>query len=158
MSEEDASSARIVADADVLAADLLVGGAARDALDHCRRHSWVELVATPQLLDDAEGVIRNCSDGELAMDWRDRIEELTVMVSQSEGDHPALAAAYNGNAAHLLSFDDTLTSARANQSLQAQMTVSVRPPDAFAQIFDPTRLYESLHTDSYSGPDRDPRA
>jgi hypothetical protein len=35
----DADPTRVVADADVLAADLLVGGVARDALDHVRAHS-----------------------------------------------------------------------------------------------------------------------
>ena len=45
--------ARVVADADVLAADLLVGGSAREALDIVRRHSWLEFVVTDSLLNDA---------------------------------------------------------------------------------------------------------
>ncbi|HMB50092.1 MAG TPA: hypothetical protein VKM69_05475, partial [Natronoarchaeum rubrum] len=49
--------ARIVAGADVLAADALVGGPARAALDHVRSHSWIDLVASDHLLDDAEAVI-----------------------------------------------------------------------------------------------------
>ena len=50
----------VVADADVLAADLLCGEAAenpaRTALDHVRRHSWMSLVASDPLLDDAQAV------------------------------------------------------------------------------------------------------
>ncbi|RLM83478.1 hypothetical protein D3D02_18005, partial [Halobellus sp. Atlit-38R] len=37
------SPARVVADADALAADLLLGGAAREALDALRSHAWTTL-------------------------------------------------------------------------------------------------------------------
>ncbi len=68
--------ARIVADADVLAADVLVDGDAREAMDIVRNHSWVELVASNELLDDTEEVIRELADAELAADWRKKIETL----------------------------------------------------------------------------------
>lgn len=154
----EANPARIVADADVLAADLLVGGSACEALDHVRRHDWVELLASDLLLDDAEAVIAALTDDDLAAAWRDRIERERVAVSHPEGDHPALASAYQGEAAHLLTFDDGLSSAATNRSLQSHMTLSIRSPDAFARLFDPESLYESIHDDEYPGPDRDPRA
>ncbi|WP_336328102.1 DUF7384 family protein [Halovenus sp. HT40] len=154
----EANPARIVADADVLAADLLVGGPAREALDHIRRHDWVELLASDPLLDDAEAVITALTDDDLAAAWRDRIERERVAVTHPEGDHPALASAYQGEAAHLLTFDDDLSSAATNRSLQPHMTLSIRSPDAFARLFDSESLYESIHDDEYPGPDRDPRA
>jgi predicted nucleic acid-binding protein len=155
MTESD--PARIVADADVLAADLLVGGAAREALDAVRAHSWVELVASDPLLDDAEAVIADLADGELAGAWRDRIEELRVAVDHPSGDHPALASAYRGGAAHLLSYDDDLRNAKAGAELGSRLNVSVKTPAGFAGLFDAESLYEAVEGGEYPGPDRDPR-
>lgn len=154
MSDHDADPARVVADADVLAADLLVGGTAREALDQIRRHSWVELVASDPLLDDAEHVIGELSDDSLAADWRECLTDERITVDHPPDDHPALASAYRGGAAHLLSFDDRLTSATANLTVQPHLALSVRTPDAFTTVFDPERLYESLFEDAYPGPDR----
>ena len=154
----DASPARVVADADVLAADLLVGGAAREALDHVRRHSWVRLVASDALLADAEAVVAELSDPDLAADWRDRIDCERELVDHPDGDHPALASAYRGGAAHVLSYDETLRSAKTGAVLNEHMQVSVRPPDAFATLFDAESLYELVEGGAYPGPDRDPRA
>jgi predicted nucleic acid-binding protein len=153
----DADPTRVVADADVLAADVLVGGGARDALDHVRAHSWVTLVASDPLLDDAQATVARLTDEELAADWRDCVERLREPVSHPDGDHPGLASAYNGNAAHLLSFDERLGSATGNLSLQTHMQVSIRTPDAFATLFDAESLYEATRDDAYPGPDRDPR-
>jgi predicted nucleic acid-binding protein len=155
--DHDPDHARIVADADVLAADLLVDGAAREALDHLRRHSWLELVVTDPLLDDAEAVITDLADTELAADWRAKIEDETLVVDQPEGDHPALAAAYRGDAAHVITQDGSLQSIEAGANLKAVMDVSIRSPDAFARVFDPAGVYELLFDDAYPGPDRDPR-
>ncbi|MXR52029.1 hypothetical protein GRX03_10510 [Halovenus sp. WSH3] len=155
MTESDPT--RIVADADVLAADLLVGGAARDALDHVRRHDWLSLVASDALLADATAIIADLADAALAEDWRDRIEIERVAVDHPEGDHPGVASAYHGEAAHLLTLDDGLSSAAANRSLQPHMALSVRSPDAFARLFDPASLYESVYEEAYPGPDREPR-
>jgi len=149
-----ASPARIVADADVLAADLLCDGPARAALDHVRRHSWLTLVASEQLLDDAEAVVRELADGQLAADWRERIEREAELVDQPAGDHPGLASAYRGEAAHLLTYDADLRSAKTGLSLQPHMELSVRPPDAFARLFDPTSLYDVVVGGEYPGPDR----
>jgi len=154
----EASPARVVADADVLAADLLVGGDARAALDHVRSHSWVTLVASDALLADAETVIADLSDDALAADWRERIEAERESVDHPEGDHPALASAYRGEAAHVLSYDETLRSAKTGMALNEHMQVSVRTPDAFATLFDAEALYELVEGGEYTGPDRDPRA
>jgi hypothetical protein len=151
------SPARVVADADVLAADLLVGGAARAALDCLRRHSWTTLVASDPLLDDAEAVVADLAEPSLAADWRERVGEWRVPVSHPAGDHPALASAARGGAMHVLSFDDRLTSARAGASLRAHLPVSVRHPRAFATLFDPDSLHREVVGGEYPGPDRDPR-
>ena len=157
-SDREVGHGRIVAGADVLAADLLVGGAARDALDHVRRHSWLDLVATEPLLDDAGAVVADLADADLAGDWRRTLEGAAVVVDQPAGDHPALAAAYRGEAAHVVSMDERLQSPEAGAALRGAMDVSVRSPDAFASVFDPAGVYELLFDDEYPGPDRDPRA
>lgn len=153
----DADPTRVVADADVLAADLLVGGPAREALDAVRAHSWLTLVASDALLDDAEAVIAALADESLARDWRARIECEREAVDHPAGDHPALASAYRGGAAHLLTFDEGLGSAGANLSLQSHVDISIRSPAALAHLFDAEALYEATHDDDYPGPDRDQR-
>ncbi|GAA0225757.1 hypothetical protein ACFFQF_10460 [Haladaptatus pallidirubidus] len=150
--------ARIAVDADVLAADLLVGEDAREAMDIVRGHSWVELVASDALLDDTEWVIRQLANDELALDWREKIAELRVKVEQSPGDHPALASAHAGNAAHIVSYDDGLRSAKTAAALQGRISVSVKQPDGFVSLFDPESLYEVVVGGEYPGADRDSRA
>jgi predicted nucleic acid-binding protein len=154
----DPSPARVTADADVLAADLLVGGSARAALDHVREHSWVPLVASDHLLDDAEAVVRRLGDAELARDWRDRIERECELVSHPAADHPALASAYRGGAMHLLTLDESLLSASSGAALRGRVETSPRHPRAFATLFDAESLYREVVGGEYPGPDRDPRA
>lgn len=155
---DDGRVARVVADADVLAADLLVGGPARAALDHVRRHSWVALLASGPLLADAEAVVADLADPDLAADWRERVEPLRTPVEHPDGDHPGLATAYRGEAGHLLTFDDDLGSVETNLGVGSHLDLSVRSPDAFARLFDPERVYPAVEGDEYPGPDRDPRA
>lgn len=155
MSDRDADPTRIVADADVLAADVFLDGPARAVLDEVRRHSWLTLVASERLLADAEAVIAALGDETLADEWRECIERECVTVEQPAGDHPGLAAAYVGGAAHLLTYDEDLTSVSANLGLQSRTAVSIRPPDAFVRLFDAASLYESVFEDAYPGPDRD---
>lgn len=150
--------ARVVADADVLAADLLCGGAAREALDVVRSHGWVTLVASEPLLADAEAVIERLADDEIASDWRAAIAGLVELVDHPEGDHPALACAYRGDAVHVLSFDEGLRSARAGVAIRARVETSVKHPAAFVRLFDPASMYEVVVGGDYPGPDRDPRA
>ena len=149
---------RIVADADVLAADLLVGADARRALDAIREHSWLTLVASDPLLDDAAAVVESLADASLAADWRERVEGWRFRVEQEPGDHPGLASAHRGNAAHLLSFDERLTSATGGATLRKHVDVSVRTPTAFAAVFRAERLWPEVGEGAYPGPDRDPRA
>lgn len=155
--DPEPSPARVVADADVLAADLLVGGPARHALDHVRAHSWVTLVASERLLDDAEAVVSRLADDDLAADWRTTVEPVADLVEHPAGDQPALASAAAGGAMHVLSFDERLTSAQAGAAIRSRLETSVRHPDAFARLFDPGSLYRSVVGGDYPGPDRDPR-
>lgn len=152
MSERDPDPTRVVADADVLVADLLVGGAARDALDHVRRHDWMALVASEPLLNEAQAIVAGLADEDLASDWRERVRADAEPVEHPPGDHPALASAYRGSAAHVLSFDPVMTSARAGAALK-RAGVSVKRPDAFARVFDPEELYPALFDEPYPGPD-----
>ncbi|UPV75381.1 hypothetical protein M0R89_04770 [Halorussus limi] len=153
----ETNPARIVADADVLAADLLVGGAAREAMDAVRGHSWVELVASDHLLDDAEAVVRDLADDDLAAAWRERVEDLRIEVEHPPDDHPALASAYRGQAAHVLSYDEGLRSAEAGATFGSRLNVSVKTPEGFAALFDAESLYEAVVGGDYPGPDRDAR-
>jgi len=148
---------RVVADADVLAADLLVGGDSRAALDHVRAHSWVVLVASDVLLDDAGAVVTALADEALAADWRDRIERERERVTHPAGDHPGLASALHGGAMHVLTLDEALQSAGAGATIRAHVETSVKDPAAFARLFDPAGLYPAVADGTYSGPDRDPR-
>lgn len=148
---------RIVADSDVLVADLFVGEASRAVLDTVRAHSWLDLVATEPLLETAESAIETLADGALAVEWRERIDELVTTVEQPSGDRPALAAAYRGNAVHVVSLDDRLKSVDAGANLRGAMDVSVRSPEAFDSVFDPETAYELTFETSYTGPDQEPR-
>ncbi|WP_246984558.1 DUF7384 family protein [Halorientalis marina] len=149
---------RFVADADVLAADLLLVGAAREAVDLARAHSWLTLVATDPLLDDAAAVVADCADPALADAWREKAATLADVVDQPAGDHPALSAAHNGEATQLLSYDEGLGSAKTGATLRKYVDVSVRTPEAFVRLFDPESIYEVAVGGEYPGPDRDPRA
>jgi len=153
----DATPARIVADADVLAADLLVGGATREALDRVREHSWLALLASDRLLADAEAVVAALSTPELAAPWRRLAEARLERIDQPAGDHPALATAYRGGAMHVLSLDDRLVGAEAGAALRGRFPVSVRRPAAFLAVFDAGSLHAETVGGDYPGPDRDPR-
>ncbi|QGN08043.1 hypothetical protein Hrd1104_12550 [Halorhabdus sp. CBA1104] len=147
---------RFVADADVLAADLLVGGQARQAMARIRAHDWLTLLASDALLADAAALIADIAGQSLATDWRARIERERHSVTHPDGDHPALASAVAGDAGHVLSFDEQLTGAQAGVALR-RYTVSVRSPAAFLAVFDAQSLYEATVGGDYPGPDRDPR-
>ncbi|XVH32641.1 DUF7384 family protein [Haloferacaceae archaeon DSL9] len=155
--EPDPSPARVVADADVLAADLLVGGASRRALDCLWTNSWTTLVASDALLDDAERLVAACADEALTADWRALVDAWREPAVHPAGDHPALASAYRGGAMHVLSLDDRLTSAAAGSTLSGRFSVSVREPAAFAFLFTPESLYTEVADGDYPGPDREPR-
>lgn len=157
MSDPDPSPERVVADADVLVADLFVDGASRAALDHLRRHSWTTLVASDALLADAEAAIAELGGASLAADWRDRVEAWREPVDHREGDHPALGSAVGAGAMHLLTLDDRLVGPETGVGLRRYATVSVRTPAAFATVFDPEALHESVVGGEYPGPDRDER-
>jgi len=154
----DPTPARVVADADVLAADLLGIDHARSALDLLRTHSWTTLVASDPLLDDLEAAVAALTDPELARDWRAQITHWRTPVSHPAGDHPALSSAYRGGAMQVISLDPTLTGPRAAAGLRDRLPVSVREPRAFEAVFSPARLYPEVAADPYPGPDRDARS
>lgn len=148
---------RIVADADVLAADVFLDGDARTAMDAVRAHAWLDLVVSDPLLDDAEAIIAALGDARLADDWRTIIESRCRTVDHPDGDHPGIASAYAAGAAHLLTLDDRLTSPEAGVAIRQAMPMSARTPSAFVKVFDPGALYEATFDDDYPGPDADPR-
>ncbi|MFO8114632.1 MAG: hypothetical protein R6U01_04615 [Halorubrum sp.] len=156
--DREPSPARVVVDADALAADLLVGGAAREALDALRAHSWTTLVASDALLDDAAAVVSALADADLAADWRAAVEAWREPVAHPAGDHPALASAYRGAAMQVVSLDPSLTGARTAAGLRDRLPVSVREPRAFATVFSAESLYPEVVGGTYPGPDRDPRS
>jgi|SRR5699024_1241108 len=153
----DPDPAGVVADADVLAADLLCGGPAREALDLVRAHSWVTLTASDPLLADARGLIATFADDDLADAWDERIRDLRVRVEHPPEDHPALASAAAGGAAHVLTFDDDLRGAQTGMALREHVATSVKHPRGFVGLFDPEKLYPTVIGGEYPGPDRDPR-
>ncbi len=153
----EASPARVVADADVLAAALLVGGTPRDALDMLRAHSWTTLVVSNPLLDDVEAIVASLATSKLASDWRAKLAEWADIVDHPDADHPALASAYHGGAMQLLSLDPSLTGVQTGVGLQDRLPVSIREPAAFCAVFSPERLYPVVVGGSYPGPDRDAR-
>lgn len=155
---EQPNPARVVASPAVLVTDLLVGGEAREALDHVRRHTWVDLVASDVLLAETQALVARLADADLARTHRDRLRAEARRVEQPAGDHPVLASAYRGRAGHVLAYEEPLRSAKTALSLKPRVDVSVRSPDAFSRVFDPESLYEHVEGSTYPGPDRDPRA
>lgn len=151
------SPTRVVVDADVLAADICLDGPARAVLGDLYRQSWMTLVASDQLLADAEAVIETVATEALATEWRDQITAWRQPVDHPSEDHPALGSAYRGGAMHVLSFDEALTSSAAGATLNNYVSVSVRQPDAFQLLFDPASLYATEHDGQYPGPDRPSR-
>ncbi|PSQ42993.1 hypothetical protein BRD17_07360 [Halobacteriales archaeon SW_7_68_16] len=148
----------MVVDADVLAADLLVDGVERTVGDRLRSHSWLDLVASDALLGRAEAVIAAVVDADLATAWHDRIDDERIAVDHPPGDHPGLASAYRGNAAHLVTGEESLRSVETGATVRRYVDLSIRSPDAFRRSFDPSRLYPMVVGGTYPGPDRDPRA
>lgn len=149
--------ARVVADVDVLAADLYLDGSARAALDLIRSHSWISLIASERLINETTTLIEQLGSQALAEHWAAKIQQRTTIVEHPPRDHPALASAIRGNAAHLLSHDPKLSSAKTGVALQSHGHTSVKPPDAFVRLFDPQTAYEHITGTEYPGPDHPPR-
>ncbi|MFB6138320.1 MAG: hypothetical protein ABEJ42_08310 [Halobacteriaceae archaeon] len=132
---------RVVADADVLAADLLVGGDSRVAMDLVRDHDALTLVAAGPLLDDAAAVVASTMGDEgLARDWRAAVAALATVVAVPAGNHPAFAAARATGAGHVLTLDESLTGVAAGLAVKRHVETSVKTPGAFAATVDPTKL------------------
>ncbi|MFW6448410.1 MAG: DUF7384 family protein [Halobacteriota archaeon] len=149
---------RVVADADVLVADLFVDAEARAAMDLIRSHTWFELVASEPLLATARAAIVSLADAELADDWLERVRGEARLVEHPAGDTPALASAYHAGAGHLVTYDPQLRSAATGVRMRRAMPLSVRHPRAFADRVDPAVVYEVATDEPYPGPDADPRS
>lgn len=147
----------IVADIDVLAADLFIDGPSRAAMDLIRSHSWMTLVATTDLLDQAAALIESLATPALATDWRKRCVEIATIVEPAGSGQEALVAAHAGNAATVLSLDPAAQSARAGTAIRKAVETSIKSPDAFVTMTDPQSLYQTCFDAPYPGPDRDPR-
>lgn len=152
-----AEPTRVVADVDVLVADVFIDGDARRALDHVRGHSWLEWYVSEALVELASGYIASLGDEELAAGWNDRVRRATITVDHPTGDHPALATANSAKAGHVLSYDEGLRSAKTALALRDRLATSVKHPRGFVRLFDPATLYEATQGAPYPGPDRDPR-
>ncbi len=148
--------ARVVADADVLAADLFLDASARSALDLIRSHSWITLLASDILIDQTTILIDQLSSSTLADHWAHKIRQHTTIVDHPTSDHPALATAIRGNTAHVLSHNPKLTSAKTGAALQSHGPTSVKSPEAFVRLFNPKTAYEHITGTEYPGPDRPP--
>jgi len=141
----------------VLAADLLVGGPAREALDALRSHAWTTLVASDPLLDDAEAVVASLADDGLAADWRGAVEAWREPVAQPAADHPALASAYRGGAMQVVSLDPSLTGPQAAAGLRKS---DAGERSGAARVRDRVLASEAVSGGrrGVPGPDRDPRS
>lgn len=150
---------RVVADAGVLASDILLDGSARAAMDLVRSHDWLGILASEPLLADGAAILRDLTDDSITKQWHDEIRSLVTAMEHPEGDHPAIATAAAGDARHVLSLDPELQSAETGVAIRRNATVetSVRSPAAFVRLFDPADIYEAVYGSSYPGPDQDPR-
>lgn len=131
---------RIVADSDVLAADLLVGGSARKALDMIRTHEFLSLITTDTILLETQRIIEALADADLAEDWGSRARVEFTVIKPSGGGHPAFEAAATSNAATVLSLDERLQSMRAGVAIRDHVATSVKSPQAFVAMVDPKAL------------------
>ncbi len=155
---DDPDPTRVVADVDVLAADLFVDGDARAALDIVRSHSWLTLILTESLLEETAAVIATLADDRLAADWRTTAATAGIVVEPTHEGHPALVAAADGNAATILSHDERFQRAATGAAIRPYLATSVKSPASFCHLVDPSSLYGVVADGPYPGPDRDPRA
>ena len=127
---------RVVVDSGVLAGDVKKEKSAKIVMEIIRRSPWIVIIASIPLLDEAQTVIETDFGEELAKKWREDIESMCEIVDHLEGDHPALASAYVGNAQHIISRDGRLTNAKAGVAIRTKIETSVKRPDAFVKLFE----------------------
>lgn len=127
---------RVVVDSGVLAGDVKKEKSAKIVMEIIRRSPWIVIIASIPLLDEAQTVIETDFGEELAKKWREDIESMCEIVDHLEGDHPALASAYVGNAQHIISGDEMLTNAKAGVAIRTKIETSVKRPDAFVKLFE----------------------
>ena len=127
---------RVVVDSGVLAGDVKKEKSAKIVMEIIRRSPWIVIIASIPLLDEAQTVIETDFGEELEKKWREDIESMCEIVDHLEGDHPALASAYVGNAQHIISGDEMLTNAKAGVAIRTKIETSVKRPDAFVKLFE----------------------
>ena len=126
---------RVVIDSGVLVEDAKGKESSREVMDIVRGNAWIIFIASLPLLDVAQKNIEINLGEIMAQKWREDIERICEIVDHAEGDHPALASAYVGNAQHIISLDERLTSAKGGVSIRARVETSVKKPEAFVKLF-----------------------
>ena len=127
---------RVVVDSEVLAEDAKGEKSAKVAMEIIRECQWIVLVASIPLLDEAQKMVEMELGMELAKKWRVSTESVCEIVDHPKRDHPALASAYMGNAQHIISRDQRLTSVKAGVAIRAKVETSVKKPEAFVNLFE----------------------
>ncbi len=127
---------RVVVDSEVLAESAKGEKSAKMSMEIIRKCQWIVLVASTPLLDEAQKKVEMELGMELGKKWRVDTEDVCEIVDHPEGDHPALASAYVGNAQHIISRDENLTSAKAGVNIRTKIETSVKKPDAFVNLFE----------------------
>lgn len=155
---DEPDPARIVADADVLAADLLRDGDARDALDVVRAHSWLSLVASDPLLADARAIIAQLADPSLADDWREHIDELRVRVGHSIRGSPGARLGGSGRRRPPALVRRVAPHGRDRRPHPRARRHERQASRRVLWVVRPETLYPTIVDGDYPGPDRDPRA
>lgn len=135
---------RVVADTDVLAADLLVGGSAREAIDMIRTHDFLSLITTDTILLETHRIIETLTEKGLADDWLSRARRDFPVVEPDGSGQPAIEAAAASNAATVLSLEERLLSTQAGLTIRDHVATSVRSPRAFVAMVDPAALKVAL--------------
>ena len=131
---------RIVADVDVLAADLLVDGTAREAMSMIRESATLSAVCSEELLSESREIIATLGDPTLAAAWERRARADFDIVEMRGDGHGALLTAAAGRAGTVLSHDEALQSVAAGVAIREHIETSVKSPDAFVSLVDPSRF------------------
>ncbi|MFB6186889.1 MAG: hypothetical protein ABEI86_08495 [Halobacteriaceae archaeon] len=146
-----------VIDSDVLIADLLIDGKARQALDLLRSHSWITVSISPELITECTTVLAEFIDDAVVNAWEEKITTFGNCVTPTATGNRALACAKEADAAHVITYDQRLLGVKAGVNMKPYVETSVKTPDSFLSIFEPEQLYEAVYDSPYEGPDQDPR-
>lgn len=127
---------RVVADVDVLAADVFLDGSARAAVSLIRESPDLTLVVTDDLLTEARDLIADFTDDSVAAAWERCARTDFHVVDPSSSGHPALVAAEAGDAATVLTHDEQFQTASAGVAIRTYVETSVKSPEAFVALVE----------------------